>query len=129
MSAQDPFTQPFGTLFGSHISVARGGPDGYIYSGAAEPLEEFRLHPATHAFHYGSTCFEGLKAHRQTDGSVAIFRLDDHVKRFINSISLLRLPVPDADMLRQMMIDAATANIDAVPDLSLIHISEPTRPY
>ena len=116
MASADPFSEPFGTLFGDMITVARGGPDGYEYSGAAEPLADFSIHPGTHALHYGSTCFEGLKAHRQADGSVAIFRLDDHVQRFINSISLLRLPVPDAALLRQMMIDSATANLDHTPD-------------
>jgi len=116
MASADPFNEPFGTLFGDMITVARGGPDGYVYSGAAEPLADFSIHPGTHALHYGSTCFEGLKAHRQADGSVAIFRLDDHVARFINSIRLLRLPVPDSDMLRQMMVDSATANIEFAPD-------------
>ena len=111
----DPFSAPFGTLFGEHVTVARGGPDGYSYSGAAEPLTELSLHPATHALHYGSTCFEGLKAHRQADGSIAIFRLDDHVARFRNSITLMRLPVPDADLVRSMMVDAAVANADVTP--------------
>lgn len=114
MSA-DPFSEPFGTLFGDQITVARGGPDGYVYSGHAEPIADFSLHPATHVLHYGSACFEGLKAHRQADGSLAIFRLDDHVGRFINSITLLRLPVPPADLVRQMMVDAATANADHAP--------------
>lgn len=111
----DPFTAPFGTLFGDMITVARGGPDGYVYPGAAEPLSELSLHPATHALHYGSACFEGLKAHRQVDGSLAIFRVDDHAARFVNSIRLLRLPVPEQDLVRTMMIDAATANAEAAP--------------
>ena len=115
MAPSDPFSAPFGTLFGDHITVAHGGPNGYVYSGAAQQLAKFSLHPGTHALHYGSTCFEGLKAHSQADGSVAIFRLDDHVRRFLNSISLLRLPVPDFDMTRQMFYDAAKANIEHAP--------------
>jgi branched-chain amino acid aminotransferase len=111
----DPFSAPFGTLFGDQITVARGGPDGYTYSGSAEPLTDLSLHPATHVLHYGSACFEGLKAHRQPDGSLAIFRLDDHVARFINSITLLRLPVPDPAVLRSMMVDAAAANAELAP--------------
>ena len=50
MSA-DPFSEPFGTLFGDQITVARGGPDGYVYSGHAEPIADFSLHPATHVLH------------------------------------------------------------------------------
>lgn len=116
MASADPFNEPFGTLFGDQITIAHGSPDGYVYSGAAVPLEDFSLHPGSHVLHYGSACFEGLKAHKQADGSVAIFRLEDHIQRFINSITLLRLPVPDADLLRSMMLDAAAANIEHTPD-------------
>ena len=115
MATADPFSEPFGTLFGDQITVAHGGPTGYTYSGAAQPLADLSLHPGMHALHYGSTCFEGLKAHKQADGSVAIFRLDDHIARFRNSIGLLRLPVPDADLLRTMFMDAAVANVQHTP--------------
>ena len=115
MATADPFSAPFGTLFGDQITVAHGSPQGYTYSGAAQPLADFALHPGTHALHYGSTCFEGLKAHRQADGSVAIFRLDDHIARFQNSITLLRLPVPDASLLRDMFMHAAAANLELTP--------------
>jgi len=115
MATADPFSAPFGTLFGDSITVAYGGPAGYSYSGQPQPIADFALHPGTHALHYGSTAFEGLKAHMQVDGSVAIFRLDDHVARFRNSIGLLRLPVPDAAMLRDMFLHAAAANAGHTP--------------
>ena len=115
MATADPFSEPFGTLFGDQITVAHGGPEGYTYSGAAQPIADLSLHPGTHALHYGSTCFEGLKAHKQADGSVAIFRLDDHIARFRNSIGLLRLPVPDAELLRDMFLHAAVANVQHTP--------------
>ncbi len=113
--APDPFSSPFGTLFGDQMTVATGGPDGYVYSGAAQPLENFSMHPGTHVLHYASSCFEGLKAHAQADGSLAIFRLDDHVARFRNSIELLRMAVPETDLVRSMFIDAATANASHTP--------------
>ena len=52
------------------------------------------LHPGTHALHYGSSCFEGLKAHRQPNGAVVTFRADMHVARLRQSAARLRLPVP-----------------------------------
>lgn len=111
----DPTQQPFGSVFGEWITTAVFADGSYTYSGAAEPLEDLRLHPATHALHYGSACFEGLKGHRQPDGSVAIFRLDDHVNRLRQSADRLMLPVPDFDMARQMILDAVTANATATP--------------
>lgn len=113
----DPFSAPFGTLFGDRIAVAtlEAGGD-YTYSGSTGPLENFSLHPGTHALHYSSTCFEGLKAHRQVDGSLAIFRLDDHVERMTQSVARLRMKVPPAELIRTMIIDAVEANASFTPD-------------
>jgi branched-chain amino acid aminotransferase len=47
--------------------------------------------------HYGQTCFEGLKAFRQTDGRVACFRPDAHAKRMIMSGERLAMvPAPES---------------------------------
>jgi len=112
----DPFSEPFGTLFGEQMTLARLSDGVYNYPGHAQPLENLSLHPAAHVLHYASACFEGLKAYRQVDGSLAIFRLDDHVKRMLQSISRLQLPPPDAELLRSMIIDAVEANAAQTPD-------------
>lgn len=112
----DPFSAPFGTLFGDHMTIATYEDGVYDYAGSAKPLENLSLHPATHVLHYASECFEGLKAHRQVDGSVAIFRLDDSVARMIKSIEKLRMTPPDPAMLRSMMIDAVRANLEFTPE-------------
>ena len=112
----DPFTAPFGTLFGDYMAVATFADGAYSYGGSAVPLENLSLHPAAHVLHYSSECFEGLKAHRQADGSVAIFRLDDSVERMRKSIEKLRYAAPDADLLRQLCIDATAANVSFTPD-------------
>lgn len=113
---QDPFSAPFGTLFGDQMTVASYVDGAYDYPGAAVPLENLSLHPAAHVLHYASECFEGLKAHRQVDGTVAIFRLDDSVERMLLSIAKLRATPPSADLLRQLIIDATTANASFTPD-------------
>lgn len=114
---QDPFSAPFGTLFGDQITVATmAAGEQYVYPGQASPLENFSLHPGTHALHYGSTCFEGLKAHRQIDGSLAIFRLDDHANRMVQSVARLHMQAPDAELIRTMIIDAVEANAAHTPD-------------
>lgn len=116
MANNDPFSAPFGTLFGDSFTVATSVDGSWTYSGKAEPLENLSLHPGSHALHYGSTCFEGLKCHRQADGTQAIFRLDDHVARFEQSAGLMRMPFPGQDVVRQMVIDACVANAAATPD-------------
>jgi branched-chain amino acid aminotransferase len=74
------------------------------------------LHPAAHVLHYSSTCFEGFKAYRWDDGKAHIFRLHDHVARMQKSAASLCLPIPDADMLAQMVVDIVANNIDQIPE-------------
>ena len=111
----DPFSVPFGTVLCDWMTTARadGGP--YVYAGSPEPYGDLTVSPAAHVLHYGSAVFEGLKAHRQKDGSLAIFRLDSHVERMAASAALLRLPRIDLDTLRRMIIDAVEANAGEAP--------------
>ena len=110
-----PPTGAFGTTFAPSMAATRF--DGTSWSVLElVALDTFTLHPGTHALHYGSACFEGLKAHRQPDGSVRAFRARDHVGRMRQSAARLCLPVPDADVLAraiEMTVDAAA---DLTPD-------------
>ncbi len=105
--------------FGSQFSatVAHSAYTGGRWSaGELAPLAEFAMHPAAHVLHYGSTCFEGLKAYRHGDGSVHIFRLDRHVARLANSARLLCLPVPPADQLESMIRGLVETVRDDIPE-------------
>jgi branched-chain amino acid aminotransferase len=54
------------------------------------------LSPAALSLHYGQEIFEGLKAYRQPDGSVALFRPDANATRFDLSADRLAMPrLPD----------------------------------
>ena len=56
------------------------------------PYGPISLDPATAVFHYGQEIFEGMKAYRQPDGSIALFRPISNAQRFINSARRLALP-------------------------------------
>ncbi|MFP3913331.1 MAG: branched-chain amino acid aminotransferase [Actinomycetota bacterium] len=105
----------FGTAFGETMSVARWAGGEWSPPGlqAVAPLP---FHPASHVLHYGSSCFEGLKAHRGADGVVRAFRLDRHVARLRASADRMCLPVPPFDLAEQMIVETVGANLDAVPD-------------
>ena len=83
---------------------------------AFHPLEPLQLHPGVHALHYGSSCFEGLKAHRGVDGVVRLFRMDRNIERMQRSAQVLHLPVPPTDVLTKMIEGVVAANLTAVPD-------------
>lgn len=115
MSLPNAAIPPFGTAFGQSMAVARWSA-GEWSPPTMEPVAPLALHPAAHVLHYGSACFEGLKAHRGVDGTVRTFRLDRHVERMRASATRLCLPVPDADMLAEMIVDTVEVNLDLVPE-------------
>lgn len=53
-----------------------------------------KIHVLTHTLHYGMGVFEGVRAYQTHDGRTAIFRLDDHTKRLLNSATIFQLNVP-----------------------------------
>ncbi|MEX2504941.1 MAG: branched-chain amino acid aminotransferase [Egicoccus sp.] len=105
----------FGTVMAPHMAVAT--TTGGVFSTAeVVPTAAIELHPAAHALHYGSACFEGLKAHGGVDGKVRLFRADRHAERLRASAARLLLPVPPTDLLAQALHDVVSANLDVVPE-------------
>lgn len=85
--------------------------------GALVDWDAARVHVLTHALHYGYSIFEGIRSHATARGP-AIFRLDEHIDRFLNSAKVYRMAVPfDAAALRQACVDVVRAN--GVADLYL----------
>lgn len=83
---------------------------------AWQPSDKLTLHPGAHCLHYGSEIFEGMKAFRHEDDSVHIFRLDAGVERLCKSAASLYLPVPDAEQVKQMIIEAVHRAEPVTPD-------------
>ncbi len=104
----------FGTEFCDRFAIVRF-EGGEWQAPALRALEPLALHPAAHVFHYASTCFEGFKAYRWTDGKARIYRLKDHIARMQKSAASLRLPVPDADMLAEMVVGLVRAHVEEIP--------------
>lgn len=77
--------------------------------------DSIQLHPGAHVLHYSSTCFEGLKAFRHSDGSVHVFRLDQNVKRFAQSSRFLSLPAINEEQVSKMILDIVAQYKSDVP--------------
>jgi branched-chain amino acid aminotransferase len=113
---REPATPPaFGVTFADRMGVAEFTAGGW--SGPRlDPVAPLSLHPAAHVLHYGSACFEGLKAHRGVDGAVRIFRLDRHIARMQRSAEVLVLPVPPAELLTELVTATVRDALDLVPE-------------
>jgi branched-chain amino acid aminotransferase len=117
MNKPDPRSVPFGSVFTDLMAVATY-KDGAWSSFDMVPMAALSLHPAAHALHYCSSCFEGFKAYRRNDGDVHVFRLDRHIERLRQSARQLVLPEPDAALVRRMvlaLVDRCRAEVPEAP--------------
>lgn len=51
------------------------------------------IHPMSHALHYGTSVFEGIRAYSTSRGP-AVFRLSEHIERLFHSASTLKMDIP-----------------------------------
>jgi branched-chain amino acid aminotransferase len=63
------------------------------FNGELVPQERATVSVLSHALHYGTSIFEGVRAYETPHGS-AIFRLEDHTKRLFDSAHIMRFPMP-----------------------------------
>jgi branched-chain amino acid aminotransferase len=62
------------------------------FNGQLVPWNEAQVHVMSHALHYGSSVFEGMRCYK-TESGRALFRLECHTRRLLNSAKLYRMPV------------------------------------
>lgn len=72
--------------------------------------DKAQVHICTHALHYGSGVFEGIRAY-ETDKGTAVFRLKEHIDRLFNSAKILKMDVPfNKEQIRQAIKDTIKEN-------------------
>ncbi len=61
-------------------------PTNIWIDGELKPFKDAKVHVLTHSLHYGTAVFEGIRAYKLTNNKTAIFRVEEHFERFINSM-------------------------------------------
>jgi branched-chain amino acid aminotransferase len=79
------------------------------FNGELRDHEDCKVHVRSHALHYGSSVFEGIRAY-ETEQGTRIFRLSDHLDRLIWSASVYRIPIPYS---KQELHDACRETVKA----------------
>lgn len=105
----------FGRFFTDHMAVAHWTVDDGWYSPEVRALEALVLHPGAAVFHYGQEIFEGLKAYRQPDDSVSLFRPEMNAARFQSSARRLALPELPVSMFLDSVRSLVRADTAWVP--------------
>lgn len=85
------------------------------FNGEMVPWAEANVHVLTHAMHYGTSVFEGVRCYNTPNGPI-VFRHLDHAKRLKDSAKIYRFPIPftvdeimeaTRETLRQNKLDSA----------------------
>ena len=80
------------------------------FNGKLMPWKDATVHVMSHALHYGSSVFEGIRAYNTHKGT-CIFRLEEHVDRLFDSAKVYRMNIPySRDEVLQACKDAVVEN-------------------
>lgn len=97
----------FGTAFTDHMFVMDYEEGKGWYDPRIVPYAPFSIEPAMVTLHYAQAVFEGMKAFRQKDGAIAMFRPMENVKRLNYSGARVCIPPVDEaftlDAIRQLV--------------------------
>lgn len=81
-----------------------------FFDGRLVPSAEATVSVLTHALHYGTSVFEGIRAYETARGP-AVFRLREHSRRLIDSARILGMPVSfSAEQVDKAILDTIRAN-------------------
>jgi len=80
------------------------------FNGEIREFDDCKVHVQSHAMHYGSSVFEGIRAYKTPRGG-AIFRLDEHIKRLFYSAAIYRMPINYSfEEIREACIETVNIN-------------------
>ncbi len=100
----------FGKIFTDHMFMMNYTAGQGWHDPRIVPYQNISLDPSAMVFHYGQEMFEGLKAYKNPDGNVYLFRPDMNAKRTNNTNDRLVIPqLPVEDFVQAV---SAVVNVD-----------------
>ena len=107
----------FGSHFSDHmVSIDWDETRGW-HSATIGPRQPIPLDPAAAVLHYAQEIFEGLKAYRQQDGGIALFRPTANAARFNASAERLAMPAFPEALFLESIRQLVAADRDWFPDV------------
>ncbi|MCL1822684.1 MAG: branched-chain amino acid aminotransferase [Oscillospiraceae bacterium] len=104
---QDDSKLGFGQIFSDHMFIMNYKTGSGWHDARIVPFENLSLSPAAMVLHYGQEIFEGLKAYRDSNNKIRLFRPQENFKRM--NVSAKRLVIPEIpedivlDALKQLI--------------------------
>ena len=117
------FANPgFGRVFTEHLAGISWDRERGWHDAEIRPYGPIPMDPGTSVLHYAQAVFEGLKAFRQADGRIAVFRPESNAARFRRSARRLALPeLPDRTFIEaiELLVALDADWVPSAPEHSL----------
>lgn len=121
ISSFDPDNIVFGRVFTDHM-FSCDYVNGQWQNFRIDPFGKIPLSPTLSALHYGQSIFEGMKAFRNEEGTVTLFRAKDNLKRLNLSAERMCMPSLPEDIFMEglnMLVDIDREWIPTKPGSAL----------
>ena len=106
----------FGKTFTTHVlEMDYDSEKGGWQDAVIKKHENISLSPAALVFHYGQSIFEGLKAYKQIDGKISLFRPSKNLERLNRSAVKMCIPEIDIDFVMKALLELVSIDRDWIP--------------
>lgn len=105
----------FGRIFTDHVFEMDYNPEEGWHNPTIKKFEDLPMNPAAMVLHYGQAVFEGLKAYKQENGRIALFRPEKNIERLNNSNRRMCIPEIDEEFVLKSLIELIKVDKDWIP--------------
>ena len=106
---------PFGVFTTDHMFLMNYDREQGWHDPRIVPYAPFQMEPACMVLHYAQEIFEGMKAYRDEEGRIRLFRPEENFKRMNDSCERMSIPKIDVDFCVEAVKQLVTLEKDWVP--------------
>ncbi len=106
---------PFGVFTTDHMFLMNYDREQGWHDPRIVPYAPFQMDPACMVLHYAQEIFEGMKAYRDAEGRIRLFRPEENFKRMNDSCERMSIPKIDVDFCVEAVKQLVTLEKDWVP--------------
>lgn len=114
LNSFNPKQIPFGKVFTDHMLIC-DYKDGAWQTPEIIPFGNISVSPALSSLHYGQSIFEGMKAYKNKEGKVTLFRPQENAKRLNASALRMCMPSFPEDLFLQCVEEYVALEVDWIP--------------
>lgn len=120
IKTQNPKPKPqgkikFGSVFTDHMFIMEYSKELGWHNERIQPYQPISLDPASSILHYGQEVFEGMKAYKDKDGKITMFRPRENFKRINFSNERIMIPKIDEEKVLSYLTELIRLEADWIP--------------